>query len=211
MLTLAAYMLLSISSLLSVQNPPSITWDWYNAGEAYRNYKVKGLDDLAIAAHYYFLAAKNGNTSAAYKLGDAYENGTGVVKDYQQAMVWYRRAAERDDKYSEFRIGWFYQNGLGVGVDLPKAASWYELAAKHDNVWAYHMLAFMLADGTGVPKNVELAKQYFEYSLPTTNDPWAQAKLASLIKATDPNQSQMLIKKALASGNRDVAKSILQQ
>jgi TPR repeat protein len=198
------------ANTLPPPSPPSITWDWYNAAETYRAYKKKGPDDLAIAAHYYWKAANDGNASAAYKLADAFENGIGVPRDYRQALLWYRRAASQKDKYAQFRIGWFYQHGMAVDTNPVEAAKWYRLAADQGNVWAFHMLAFMLADGSGVAKNEALARQYFEYSLPTTNDPWAKVRLAQLISKSDPSRARTLLNEAAKSGNADVQKLVVQ-
>lgn len=196
--------------ILPPPSPPTITWEWFNAAEAYRAYKKKGPDDLAIAAHYYWKAANAGNASAAYKLGDAFENGIGVPKDYGQALVWYLRAASQKDQYAQFRVGWFYQHGMAVDTNAVEAVKWYRLSADQGNVWAFHMLAFMLADGEGVAKNEALARQYFEDSLPTTNDPWAKVRLAQLISKSNPSRALTLLNEAAKSGNADVQELVAQ-
>ena len=186
------------------------TWEWFNAGETYRRYKVKGPDDLKLSAHYFHLAAKNGNAAAAYKLGEAYENGTGVIRNLDSALHWYRMAAAGGDKYAELRIGWFYHKGLTVRADPAIAAQWYRRAADQNNIWAYHMLAFMLMDGEGVPQDRDLARRYFEKSLPETDDHWAKTKLALLLKDSDAVRSRQLLEQAAAAGNPD-AKQALQR
>jgi hypothetical protein len=188
--------------------PPQITWDWYNAAETYRNYGKKGPDDLKIAAHYYLLAAQRGNASAAYKLGDMFENGIGVGKSYANALKWYRTAADLGDKYGQYRVGWFYQQGLGVSKNSQEAVKWYTLSAKQDNEWAYHSLAFMLADGEGLPKNTDLARQYFELSLPRTNDAWAKWKLAMIVAKQDPKRARALLQQSASTGNPEAQKAL---
>jgi TPR repeat protein len=42
---------------------------------------------------WYRLAAANGSDSAMYNVGVLYENGIGVGKNRDQALVWYRGAA----------------------------------------------------------------------------------------------------------------------
>jgi len=191
-------------------DPPQITWEWYNAAETYRNYKVKGKDDLRISAHYFRMAAEKGNSTAAYKLGEAYEEGIGLPKDPVQALDWYRRAASQGDKYAELRIGYFYQKGIVVARDPVTAVKWYRQSAGKDNIWAYHMLAFMLADGEGLPKDVKLARAYLEKSLPQTNDHWAKWKLAQLIGAEDPVRAKRLLQEASAAGNAQAAEELSQ-
>jgi len=189
-------------------DPPQITWEWYNTAETYRNYRVKGRDDLRISARYFRMAAEKGNSTAAYKLGEAYEEGIGVPKDPVQALHWYRRAAEQGDKHAELRIGYFYQKGIAVSRDPVAAVQWYRLSAAKNNIWAYHMLAFMLADGEGLLKDQKLAKAYLEKSLPQTNDHWAKWKLAHLIRADDPARAKQLLKEASAAGNTQAAEEL---
>lgn len=200
-------MLVPASSLAQAK-PPQITWDWFNAAEAYRHYAKKSPDDLTIAAHYYRLAADKGNAPAAYKLGEMYEKGEGVAKSDVDAFAWYRKAADAGDQYGQFRVGWFHQKGLGTKADPPEAARWYRLSAAQGNAWAYDMLAFMLADGQGMPKDEDLARKYFEQSLPRTKDNWAQWKLATLIMAKDPKRAKQLLQQAAAAGNPEASKAL---
>jgi TPR repeat protein len=185
-----------------------LTWEWFNTAETYLRYKVKGPDDLRIAAHYFALAAENGNAAAAYKLGEAYENGRGVRQDPVAALHWYRRAAAQGDKYAELRVGWFYHKGIALPADPQVAAQWYRKAAEKNNIWAYHMLAFMLMDGEGVPKDLALARRYFELSLPQTKDHWAKWKLSQLLRTRDPKRSGLLLREAADAGNPEAAKEL---
>ncbi len=190
--------------------PARITWEWYNTAEVYQSGKLKGHDDLRLSAHYFRLAADKGNTAAAYKLGEIYENGIGVTRDPVLAFDWYMRAAARNDKHGQLKIGWCYQKGIGVEVDPRIAAIWYRVSADNDNIWAYHMLAFMLADGEGVKKDVALAIRYLELSLPKTKDHWAKWKLAQLVAGDDPTRAKELLKEAAAAGNVQAAAELKQ-
>lgn len=189
-------------------DPPQITWEWYNAAETYRRYKVKGKDDLRISARYFRMAAEKGNSTAAYKLGEAYEEGIGLPKDPVQALHWYRRAALQGDKHAELRIGYFHQKGIVVARDPAAAVKWYRQSAEKGNIWAYHMLAFMLADGEGLARDVALARAYLEKSLPHTNDHWAKWKLAQLVRAEDPKRAKALLKEAADAGNSQAAEEL---
>lgn len=202
------------SSLLVIREPasppPQISWEWFNAAEIYRQERPQKARDLAIAAHYYRMAADKGNTAAAYRLADAYEHGTGVKQNDQEALRWYRFAAERGDKYALLRTGWFYEKGLGTDTNLAVAAIYYEAAAERGNEWGYSMLAFLLADGRGVPQDVTRAQHYFEISIPKTQDPWAEWKLATIIADKNPQASQALLRKAAAAGNEKAIEALSQ-
>ena len=193
--------LVACSACVAGSRPSQITWEWYNMAETYKTYPKRTDADLRISAHYYELAANKGNAAAAYKLGEMYENGAGVGKDYDAALKWYRAAADAGNKYGQFKVGWFYQQGLGTQRDMQEARLWYRRSAGQNNEWAYHMLAFMYADGDGVERDEALARQYFEISLPRTNDNWAKWKLATLIEDSDPLRARQLLAESLAGGN----------
>ncbi|MDP6705730.1 MAG: PDZ domain-containing protein [Alphaproteobacteria bacterium] len=50
--------------------------------------------DPARAAHWYRLAAKQGETSAQHNLGQLYRNGDGVARDLAHAYYWVKRAVD---------------------------------------------------------------------------------------------------------------------
>ncbi len=181
-------------------SPPEITWDWYKSGETYLRYKVP---NPALSTRYFRKAAERGNVSAQYKLGEHYENGVGVTRNYREAYRWYRRAGDAGDRYAEFKVGWFLQKGMGVRQSSREAARWYQRAADQGNPWGYHMLGFMLADGEGVRRDPAKARQYLEISVRETNDSWAKWKLAELVKAREPERARSLYSEAAAQGNTE--------
>lgn len=187
---------------------PQRTWGWYNAAEAHENLLEKRRGDPRLVARYYRLAAENGNVTAAYKLGEIYENGLGLPADPVQAFFWYMKAAAQNNKHGQLKVGWCYQKGIAVQADPKIAAIWYQAAAENDNIWGYHMLAFLFADGEGVPQDAKLARRYFEASLPKTRDHWAKWRLAQLIAAEDPKRAKSLLEEAAAAGNAQAAEEL---
>lgn len=190
----------------SSADPKPITWEWFHAAETYLHYPKQSRNDLLLAAHFFRLAASNGNASAAYKLAEMYENGVGVGKNYATAFHWYQVSAELGDPYAEYRVGWFYHQGLGTQPDIARAVHWYALASKQGNQWAQQSLGFLYADGNGVEKDREQARHYFELSLPRTNDHWAKLKLATLILDSEPVQARKLLRESAAASNPEAQK-----
>jgi hypothetical protein len=47
---------------------------------------------LTEAAHYYLLAAKQGHGAAQQKIGECFQNGTGVEQNTQAAIEWHTQA-----------------------------------------------------------------------------------------------------------------------
>lgn len=48
-----------------------------------------------MAAYWYRRAAEQGDALTAFWLGEFYEHGTGVPRDREQALRWYRESAGR--------------------------------------------------------------------------------------------------------------------
>ncbi len=63
------------------------------------------------------------------RLGQLYEDGQGVPRDYVEALKWYRMAADRDDIWAQLAVGRFYEKGRGVRQDDEEACFWFSLAA----------------------------------------------------------------------------------
>ncbi len=63
--------------------------DFQDATDAYN----KG--DFKTAFNEIKPLAEQGNASAQYNLALMYDNGKGVLKDYKEAVKWYRKAAEQ--------------------------------------------------------------------------------------------------------------------
>ena len=75
-------------------------------------------------------AAEQGNATAQYNLGSAYDFGLYDFKqDPAQAVYWYRQAAEQGDRQAQFALGRSYYRGTGTDQDLELARTWYQKAA----------------------------------------------------------------------------------
>ena len=101
------------------------------------------------------------DATVAYSQGNKYYYGQGVTKNYQQAIMWYRKAADQGHTLSQLMLGYIYDSGEGVRENDQEAVRWYRLAAEQGNVEAQHSLGYMYANGLGIPKNdVEAVKWY---------------------------------------------------
>jgi TPR repeat protein len=63
------------------------------------------------------VAAEGGFDMARFKLGVAYETGTGVAQDDQQAANWYRQAAAQRNTFARDKL----QFGFGSIAGVPEA------------------------------------------------------------------------------------------
>jgi hypothetical protein len=75
--------------------------------------------------------AERGVAEAQFNLGLMYENGEGVVQDYNEAGKWYRKAAEQGFAVAQSNLGVMYGNGLGVIQDYVYAHMWWNIAASN--------------------------------------------------------------------------------
>ena len=70
----------------------------------------------------YLALAQAGNTDAQNRLGELYQIGKVVDRDYEQAVKWYTKAADKDHVDALFNLGMMYGHGWGVERSFPTAA-----------------------------------------------------------------------------------------
>jgi len=114
--------------------------------------------DLISATHYYRMLAelKNSSSDAAAaleaqrQLGSLYAE---ELKDYAEAIKWYRMAANQNDPFSQFQLGYLHAEGAGVPKDEAEAVKWYRKSAEQNFGFAQHNLGNMYSRGQGVVKD----------------------------------------------------------
>ncbi|MDB4130150.1 sel1 repeat family protein, partial [Amylibacter sp.] len=66
---------------------------------------------------------------AQSNLGVMYKNGKGVLKDYNEAVKWFRLSAEQGNASAQNNLGVMYDTGKGVLQDNVTAHMWYNIAS----------------------------------------------------------------------------------
>lgn len=84
--------------------------------------------------------ANNGDATAQYNLGLAYDNGKGVEKSKSQAVYWYKKAAEQGLAEAQYKLGSAYFIGMGVEQSKSQAVYWYRKVAEQGNADAQFLL-----------------------------------------------------------------------
>ena len=85
----------------------------------------------ALQEHFRNLAAaKAGNMSAENNLGELYETGQGVARNFSRAAYWYRQAARQGFAPAQFNLGRLYADGRGVEQSDCEALRWFQKARK---------------------------------------------------------------------------------
>jgi TPR repeat protein len=94
--------------------------------------------------------ANRGDSSAQAQVGMAYETGTGVECDYEEARHWLQLAADHGDQAAQTNIGGMYANGFGVPQSDREAMRWYVRAASQGFAPAQTNVGHMYQAGRGV-------------------------------------------------------------
>ena len=102
-----------------------------------------------------------------------YESGIGVLRDYVEALKWYRKAADHIrvpkleyiqkglTRESQRMLGLMYENGIGVPRDYAMALKWYLKAAEQGDSYAQLTLGRMYENGTGVSRDYSEALKWY--------------------------------------------------
>ena len=132
----------------------------------------------------YKAAAETGDPEAMYRIGMMYENGDGVERDTNTAMVWYQKAAGLGSPEAMRRIGQLYESEARCGLDykekeLRKALKWYRKAAEAGDKNALFRIGEFYEYGHIVEKDSEQAMLWY-FMAADAGDPEACNHLGGL-------------------------------
>ena len=96
-----------------------------------------------------------------FLLGKRYYEGSGVKKDYVEAVRWFRKAAEQGHTRAQYMLGTCYFRGEGVTRDFTEAVKWYRKAAEKGNAEAQWGLGMCYEGGYGVTKDYAEAEKWY--------------------------------------------------
>jgi TPR repeat protein len=86
------------------------------------------------------LTQEQGNAKSKFYMGMMYDEGKGVLQDYNEAIKWYRLSAEQGYVKSQYRLGVMYHNGTEVPQDYKKAFKWLLKSAEQMNLKAQKLI-----------------------------------------------------------------------
>lgn len=95
--------------------------------------------------------------------GSLYQEGREYykVKNYAEALKYFRKAAEQGLARAQYNLGWMYKEGRGVAQNDVEAVKWYHKAAEQGHAGAQNNLGWMYKEGRGVAQNdIEAVKWY---------------------------------------------------
>ena len=112
-------------------------------------------------------SAEEGDASAQFRLGQLYDEGTGVSQDYGQAKEWFEKAAKQGHVGAQVNLGTLYLQGEGAPRSAQMALFWLSRAAEQGHALAFAKLGWMYAQGPGVVQDFIQAHKW--YSLAAAN------------------------------------------
>ena len=86
-------------------------------------------------------AAYTGQADALYQLGELYEQGVLVTKDYKSAFGFYLMGALKGNMKAQYRVSRLYFSGQGVPQDFENGLKWLSRSARQGYVLAQMDLA----------------------------------------------------------------------
>jgi TPR repeat protein len=106
-------------------------------------------------------SAEEGDASAQFRLGQLYDEGTGVPKDYGQAKEWFEKAAKQGHVGAQINLGTLYLQGEGAPQSDHMALFWFRQAAEQGDALAFAKLGWMSEQGRGVVQNFIQAHKWY--------------------------------------------------
>lgn len=88
---------------------------------------------LSEALKRFTALAEQGHTMAQYIVGNMYDFGESVPKNFETAFIWYKKAAEQGHPDAQYNLGCFYADGKGTKRDYEQAIAWFRKAADSGN------------------------------------------------------------------------------
>lgn len=128
------------------------------------NNGVQIPQDYNKALNYFFLAANQNHTKAAFMEGLMYSLGQGTPIDKKQAANWYAQAAGAGLDIAQYNLGIMYYTGDGIPINLPLAIQLTAKAAYNNLPAAQYLLGFFAMNGVGMPADPQIALAWYQKS-----------------------------------------------
>jgi TPR repeat protein len=110
------------------------------------------------------LSTEQGSAEEQYRLGTKYES---LVRDYPEAVKWYRMAALQRHPEAIYRLCSLSDQGRGILQDYQEAMSWCRVAADHGYSEAMLLLGIYFEKGRGIRS--DRVQAYRWYNLAAAN------------------------------------------
>lgn len=164
--------------------------DESNAGRGFAQYALgkkyrdgQGVErNIQKAVELFTLAAKQGNSFAAFALGKMYlSNDASLPRDGTTALNWITYASERGNQFAQCYLGKLLLKGAdGIPQDTNAALRWLRASVEQGNVYAEYALAMACLNGKIVPKDDLKALELLRHASSQDNQ-FAQYQLGKMM------------------------------
>lgn len=137
--------------------------DESNAGRGFAQYALgkkyrdgQGVErNIQKAVELFTLAAKQGNSFAAFALGKMYlSDDPALSRNVAAALKWFTNAAEHGNQFAQYYLGKLLLKGTDdISQDTNSALRWLLASVEQGNVHAEYALAMAYLKGESVPKD----------------------------------------------------------
>jgi FOG: TPR repeat, SEL1 subfamily len=121
--------------------------------------------ERALAETLYWAAKQPATCEEQYEYGEYHYR----LKDYREAVVWYKMAAQAFYIPAVYKLAYCRRYNLGTGSDAGEEAALFRLVLKHDeqenNAPAWYRLGMCLTYGFGTPADERAAVSYFNQAI----------------------------------------------
>lgn len=164
--------------------------DESNAGQGFAQYALgkkyrdgQGVErNIQKAVELFTLAAKQGNSFAAFALGKMYlSNDASLPRDEATALNWITYASERGNQFAQCYLGKLLLKGAdGIPQDPNAALRWLRASVDQGNVYAEYALAMAYLKGKIVPKDALKALELLRHAS-SQDHQFAQYQLGKML------------------------------
>ena len=172
--------------------------------------------NFAEALKWFRKAAELGNADAQNRLGNIYDKGQGVARDYFEAKDWYLKAAQQGNSEAQYNLGNLYRTGeendwftVIYETDYRESVQWYLKAAEQGHLKAQKTLGVIYFGGKGVPRDYSKAVRWYREAA-EQDDIASQRTLASMYRSgqyisRDYDEALKWYRKAASLGDMESA------
>lgn len=150
---------------------------------------------------YMVAASEYGRPDAQLEVARCYQNGIGVAKNAENAVVWYKKAAEQGNAEAQCALGECYYQAFGVEKNEKEARKWYKEAANQGNATAQYMTGRLYAELSYNEAAVKWYTKAAEQECPEAQYELGDCYSYGIGVAKDLEQAFEWYKKAAEQGN----------
>jgi TPR repeat protein len=159
--------------------------------------KALAEKDYAGALKRYEEASKDVNekvqASALNRMGELYERGLGVGRDYNRSFDLYQKSAILGNSYGQANLANSLFFGVGTERNLTEALVWAKKGAEGDVPMAINQLGWQYRTGMGVPVDTAEARRRYQRSA-ELGDSTGESELGWMYAHVEPIDYQLAMR-----------------